>query len=221
MVKEKNEMVGREEVGQNGNRSSGTSSSSRHRVCVYCASSALVDPLYFDATKRLARELVLGGFEVVYGGGAIGLMGHLADSVLSFGGQIKGIIPKFMDEVEWTHPGLCEVIFTETMHERKAKFLEGVDGLVALPGGTGTLEELFEAMTLKRLGLFGKPIVLLNTNQFYAPLIEMLQKCVSERFMKEKHLSVVTVVNQPEEVVPTILATPDWDKNAIHSAVVR
>lgn len=214
-------MVGREKGGQNTNWSSGISGSPRHRVCVYCASSALVDPLYFDATQRLARELVLGDFDIVYGGGTIGLMGHLADSVLSLGGQIKGIIPKFMDEVEWTHPGLSEVVFTETMHERKAKFLEGVDGLIALPGGTGTLEELFEAMTLKRLGLFGKPIVILNTNNYYAPLIEMLQKCVNERFMKEKHLAISTIVNQPEEVVPAILGTPDWDKNALQFAVVR
>ena len=190
-------------------------------ICVYCASSARVDPIYFEATERLAKEFVKAKVHVVYGGGAIGLMGRLADTVIAEGGTIKGVIPKFMDEVEWTHRNLTEVELVDTMHQRKAKFLDNVDAVVALPGGTGTLEELLEAMTLKRLGQFTKPIVILDTNGYYAPLRAMLEKCVTERFMKDKHLSMWSFVTEPEDVLPTIRRTPDWDKNAIQFAVVR
>jgi uncharacterized protein (TIGR00730 family) len=181
----------------------------------------MVDSIYFDATERLATELVRNGIGVVYGGGAIGLMGRLADTVLSEGGQITGIIPKFMDDVEWSYQGLTELIFTETMHQRKAKLIENVDAIIALPGGTGTLEELFEVITLKRLGLFSKPIAILNTNNFYAPLKEMLNKCVTENFMKPKHLSMWSFVEQPENIIPTLQNAPQWSKDAIKFAVVK
>ena len=134
------------------------------KICVYCASSAKVDKSYFEATEELALELIKENIEVIYGGGAIGLMGKLADTIIENNGKIKGIMPEFMNEVEWAHKGVSDFEFTETMHERKSKFLEGIDGLVALPGGTGTLEELFEAITLKRLGQFTKPIIILLTN---------------------------------------------------------
>jgi len=190
-------------------------------VCVYCASSAQIDPIYFEATERLAREFVNAGVNVVYGGGASGLMGRLADTVIAGGGTIKGVIPRFMDEVEWTHRRLTEVEFVDTMHQRKAKFIENVDAVVALPGGTGTLEELLEAMTLKRLGLFVKPVIILNTGGYYDPLKALLEKCVAERFMNDKHLSMWSFVAEPEDVLPAIRRTPDWDKKAIRFAVVK
>jgi uncharacterized protein (TIGR00730 family) len=190
-------------------------------VCVYCASSALVDGVYFNATERLAREFVCNGISVVYGGGSIGLMGCLADTVLAEGGKIIGIIPKFMDNIEWSHQHLTELIFTETMHQRKAKMIENIDAVVALPGGTGTFEELFEVITLKRLGLFAKPIVILNTNNFYKPLKKMLNKCVAENFMKLKHLTMWSFVNQPEDIIPILKHSQSWSKDAINFAVVR
>ena len=190
-------------------------------ICVYCASSAVVDPVYFEATERLAKEFVKAKVEVVYGGGATGLMGRLADAVIAEGGTIRGVIPRFMDEVEWTHPGLAEVVLVDTMHQRKAKLLENADALIALPGGTGTLEELFEAITLKRLGLFTKPIVILNTNDYYNPIKTMLERCVTERFMNDKHLSMWSFVAEPKDVLSTIRHTPEWDKNAIRFAVVQ
>jgi len=156
---------------------------------------------------------------VVYGGGASGLMGKLADTVLAEGGKIRGVIPGFMDKIEWTHPGLTEVIVTETMHQRKMRFLDGTDALVALPGGTGTFEELLEAITLKRLGLLTIPIVILNTNGYYAPLQEMFEKAIRENFMRDKHRQMWTFVNEPEEVLPAILNAVAWDKNAIQFAV--
>lgn len=188
------------------------------KICVYCSSSAQVDKSYFLSTEKLAKIFVSQNIDVVYGGGAIGLMGTLADTILGNGGKIKGIMPKFMNEVEWAHKGVPEFEFTETMHERKAKFLEGVDGLVTLPGGSGTLEELLEAITLKRLGRFTKPIVILNTNGFYDPLQQMLEKIVGEKFMDQRHLKMWTFVDGPEQVIPAINNSVDWDKNAIQFA---
>jgi uncharacterized protein (TIGR00730 family) len=191
------------------------------KICVYCASSATVDASYFSATERLAREFLKEDIDVVFGGGAVGLMGRLADIILAGGGRIKGIMPKFMNEVEWAHKGVPDFEFTETMHERKAKFLEGIDGLVALPGGTGTLEELLEAITLKRLGQFTKPIVILNTNGFYEPLRQMLEKCVRENFMHPRHLEMWTFVDEPEGVIPALRTSASWNKDAIKFAVNR
>lgn len=188
------------------------------KVCVYCASSSKIDKKYFDATAVVARALVKNKVEVVYGGGATGLMGKLADVVLEEGGKIKGIMPQFMNEVEWAHRGVTDFEFTTTMHERKAKFLEGIDGLITLAGGCGTWEELMEAMTLKRLGQYTKPIIILNTDGFYDPLKEMFEKAVEEHFMAEKHLEMWTFVDNPEEVVPALKNAPTWDSGAIKFA---
>ena len=190
------------------------------RICVYCASSAKIDETYFEATERLAKILVNSGVQVIYGGGGHGLMGKLADTVLAQGGQIKGIMPQFMNEVEWAHKKVTDFEFTNTMHERKAKFLENIDALIALPGGTGTLEELLEAITLKRLGQFTKPIIILNTNGYYDPLIQMLERCVEEKFLRPIHAEMWTFVHQPEEVMSAINQSMEWDKNAISFAAV-
>lgn len=190
------------------------------RICIYCASSAKIDEIYFDATERLAKILVNSGVQVIYGGGGHGLMGKLADIVLAHGGQIKGIMPQFMNEVEWAHKKVTDFEFTNTMHERKAKFLENIDALIALPGGTGTLEELLEAITLKRLGQFTKPIIILNTNGYYDPLILMLERCVEEKFLRPIHAEMWTFVHQPEEVMSAINQSMEWDENAISFAAV-
>jgi len=190
------------------------------RICIYCASSAKIDEIYFEATERLAKILVNSKVHVIYGGGGHGLMGKLADTVLAHGGQIKGIMPQFMNEVEWAHKSVTDIEFTKTMHERKAKFLENIDALIALPGGTGTLEELLEAITLKRLGQFTKPIIILNTNGYYDPLIKMLERCVEEKFLRPIHAEMWTFVNQPEEVMSAINQSMEWDENAITFAAV-
>ena len=182
------------------------------QVCVYCASSAKIHEDYFKATDLLAKELVKNGFSVVFGGGSSGLMGQLADSVLDEGGKIKGIMPQFMNEVEWGHRGVSDFVYTQTMHERKAKFLEGTDALIALPGGTGTFEELFEAITLKKLGQFTKPIIILNTRNYYEHFIKLMDQAILENFMSNDHQVLWKLVNHPSEVVPAILNTPPWDK---------
>jgi uncharacterized protein (TIGR00730 family) len=191
------------------------------RICVNCASSMKIDRIYYKTAERLGEIFVKNNIEVVFGGGKAGLMGALADSVIGGGGRIVGIMPHFMREAEWAHEGVTEFIFTETMHDRKRLMLENIDALVALPGGSGTLEELLEAVTLKRLGRFTKPIVILNTNKFYDPLEQMLEKCISEGFMLHKHRYMWAFVNDPEEVLQAIETAPVWDKDAIDFAIVR
>jgi uncharacterized protein (TIGR00730 family) len=185
------------------------------KICVYCASSPKVDEAYFDAASRLGTAFVAGKVSVVFGGGATGLMGKLADTVIALGGKIKGIMPKFMNEVEWAHKGVTDFEFTESMHERKARFLIGIDAVVALPGGTGTLEELFEVITLKRLGQFAKPIVIVNTKGFYDPLKQMLDRCIEEAFMHPKHRELWTFVDEPEQVLDAIRTAQPWGSEAI------
>jgi uncharacterized protein (TIGR00730 family) len=191
------------------------------RICVYCASSEHVDRRYHDAASALGRAIAEARCTLVYGGGAAGLMGSLANGALAAGGAVIGIIPRFMTEVEWQHPGLANLEVVEDMRERKHRLLTGSDAVVALPGGCGTLEELFEAMTLKRLALYLKPIVLLDVGGFYAPLERFLEQTIEQRFMNPQHRALWSSVARVEDVLPRIRATPDWDANARDYAAVR
>jgi len=191
------------------------------RIAVYCASSSKVDKHYFIHTEQLAAELVKQNMEVVYGGGAVGLMGVLADTIIKHNGKITGVIPHFMNDLEWAHPGLSDLIFVDTMHERKRIMLENTDGIIALPGGSGTLEELLEAITMKRLGLYTKPIVILNSNNYYAPLQEMFEKCIRENFMDEKHRSMWNFIDKPQDVITALNYSSGWSSDAINFAVVK
>ena len=190
------------------------------KVCVYCASSDKIDPKYFEATETVARALVKNNTTVVYGGGARGLMGKLADTVLAEKGRIIGIMPHFMKEVEFHHKDVNEFIFTADMHERKKQFMVGVDALITLPGGCGTFEELMEAITLKRLGIFTKPIVILNLDGYYDKLIEMMEHSISEGFMGERHRDIWTVFEKPEQVLEAINSAKPWSNDAIKFAQV-
>jgi len=183
-------------------------------ICVYCASSTQIKPSYFDATSSLAQILAKANLSVVYGGGSNGLMGQLADSVLAEGGKITGVIPRFMCEVEWNHTSLTELILVETMHERKEKMATMADAVVALPGGCGTLEELLEVITWKRLGIFTKPIVIVNLEGYFDALITMLDRAVDEHFMRDEHREMWKVVETPEEVLSAIQNSTAWDSNA-------
>jgi uncharacterized protein (TIGR00730 family) len=185
------------------------------KVCVYCASSADISEKYFEATEKIAKALVKNNVTVVYGGGAKGLMGKLADTVIAEKGRIVGIMPHFMREVEFHHKDVNEFIFTADMHERKKQFMVGVDALITLPGGCGTIEELMEAITLKRLGIFIKPIVILNLDGYYDPLIEMLNKSIEENFMKPIHKDIWTTFEDPEKVIEAILNSEPWSKDSI------
>jgi uncharacterized protein (TIGR00730 family) len=188
------------------------------RITVYCASSSQINPIYFDTTAHLARLLVEHDYEVVFGGGSTGLMGKLADTVLEAGGRIKGIMPRFMHEVEWSHKGVTYFEYTDTMHERKAGLIRDTDGVVALPGGCGTFEELLEAITLKRLGLYNKPIVILNTAGFYDPLETLLERSIEEQFMKPIHRDMWRFVRKPEQVLEVLQNPVPWMLDSLEDA---
>ncbi len=169
-------------------------------VCIFCASSARTPSAYIDEARELTRELHSRGFGVVYGGGSVGLMGAVADEALKLEMPIIGVIPSFMVEVEWAHPEVKDMRQTQTMSERKQMMIALSDAIVALPGSTGTFDELFEAMSDKKLGLHGKPIVMLNTRGFFDPTIEQLRRMVSENFMTQKHMDTVSVAATAAEV---------------------
>lgn len=190
------------------------------KVCVFCASSAKIDNKYFEATKTIARELVNANATILYGGGSAGLMGCLADTALSMNGRVIGILPRFMDKVEWGHKGLTQLVLVKDMRERKKQLIENVDAVVALPGGCGTLEELMEVFTLKRLGKFTKPIIVLNTNGFYSHLELLIEKMIDEHFMRPEHRGIWQMVSTPEEIIPAIKSAPLWDESAINFAAV-
>lgn len=189
---------------------SAVSTSTEQKVCVYCASSRICASEYHHAAFRLGCILADRGFTTVYGGGGVGSMGALADGVISRSGRIVGILPKFMQDLEWGHKGLTELQLVEDMRTRKHLMLAESRAVVALPGGSGTLEELLEAITLKRLGLYSNPIILVNTRGYFAPLIELFSSAVREGFMDERHLSMWQVVSDPDEVPLAIQSAPSW-----------
>jgi uncharacterized protein (TIGR00730 family) len=191
-------------------------------VTVYAASSQALDAVYIDAAARLGTVMARQGYRVVYGGGGHGLMGAMADAALAAGGQVYGIIPEFLTRVEQGHQGLTALEVVADMRTRKARMLEGSDAVIALPGGCGTFEELFEAMTLKRLGQFLGPIVLVNTRNYYKPLLEFLRQSVAEHFMSQTHLDLWQTVPEPEAVPGALQQTRPWSAHAaLESAAVQ
>jgi uncharacterized protein (TIGR00730 family) len=189
-------------------------------VCVYCASSRACEAVYHDAARQLGGILVDAGYSIIYGGGASGSMGALADGALGRGGRVTGVIPQFMVDLEWGHRGLADLRIVEDMRIRKHMMLTESQGVVALPGGSGTLEELFEALSLKRLGLYTHAIVLVNTRGYFDPLIQLLQHTVAEKFMDERHLQMWQVVETPEEVPHALEHAPPWSSSARAFAAV-
>lgn len=185
-----------------------------NRVCVYCASSRVCPSEYHQAAYRLGCVLADGRFTVVYGGGGVGSMGALADGAIARGGRVIGVVPRFMQELELAHKNLSELRLVEDLRTRKHLMLSESRAVVALPGGCGTLEELLEAITLKRLGVYFNPIVLVNTLGFFNPLIELLAAAIREGFMDEKHRSMWQVVSQPEEVPAAFASASSWSSDA-------
>jgi uncharacterized protein (TIGR00730 family) len=189
-------------------------------VCVYCASSRLADPEYRSAAYRLGEVLAQQRVAIVYGGGAVGSMGALADGALARGGRVIGILPRFMADLEWGHKGLSDLQLVEDLRTRKHAMLAMSQAAIALPGGSGTLEELLEAITLKRLGLYLNPIVLVNTRGFFTPLLAVFARAVEERFMDPRHLLMWQVVATPDEVPQALASAPAWSAAARSFAAV-
>src|SRR3979490_1598163 len=171
-------------------------------VCVYCASSPLAHPDYRAAARRLGEALAAQGVEIVYGGGALGSMGALADGALSHGGRVIGILPRFMAELEGGEQGLTDLQLVEDLRARKHMMLTLSQAAIALPGGSGTLEELLEAITLKRLGLYLNPIVLVNPRGFFTPLLAVLTRAVEERFIDPRPLMMWQGGATPQKAPP-------------------
>jgi hypothetical protein len=176
--------------------------------------------VYIKAAEELANICVENQIHVLYGGGAIGLMGTLANKILEQQGKITGIIPGFMKKMEWAHSNVTELIVVEDMRERKKRMIENVDAVVALPGGVGTLEELLEVITLKQLGIFTKPIILVNTDGFYNPLLALFDEMIQKRFMHDYHRKIWTVIEKPEMLMQAFHNSEDWDSMAINKAAL-
>jgi uncharacterized protein (TIGR00730 family) len=179
-------------------------------ICVFAASSSLIDRRYTAAAEELGTLLAKAGMSVVYGGGGIGLMGALADAVIRNGGTVTGVIPSFMNDEGWGHSGISEMIVTDDMGERKKNMFSRANAIVALPGGIGTLEELAEAITLKQLGLFKGQIVILNTLDFYRSLIGFLEHMIRGKFLRPEHKAMWEVASVPGEVISILMKNKGW-----------
>ena len=186
-------------------------------VCVFCGGNPGARPSYRTAAERLGEALAARGLTLVYGGASVGLMGAVADAALARGGRVVGVLPEFMTAREVGHEGLTELLLVGSMHERKAEMAARADAFVALPGGYGTLDELFEVLTWAQLGLHHKPCALLDVDGYYAPLVAFLDRAAAEGLLRPEHRAMLFVEEDAERlverlasyrvpVVPTVLA---------------
>jgi len=179
------------------------------RVCVYCGSSGRVAEALRDAATRTGRLLAQSGMELIYGGGHIGLMGLTADAALAAGGRVTGIIPDFLHGRELAHTQVTELVVVGSMHERKQRMFERSDAFVILPGGLGTLDEAFECMTWKQLRLHDKPIVIVDVEGYWQPLLKLLDHAIATGFAPAEVRDGLTVVATPEELIAALKVAPE------------
>ena len=177
------------------------------RVTVFCGSSPGFDPAYADAARALGETLVRRGIGLVYGAGRVGLMGILADTVLAGGGEVVGIIPQDLWDKEVGHTGLSELVIVDSMHQRKLLMADRADGFIALPGGVGTFEELFEALTWTQLGIHHKPVGLHDVGGFYRPLLDLLDTAVAAGFLRSEQRALMLAEDHPDAVLDRLT---DW-----------
>jgi uncharacterized protein (TIGR00730 family) len=184
------------------------------RLCVFCGSNAGHDPIYLRTARSLGEALAGSGIDLVYGGASVGLMGAVADAVLAKGGHVTGVMPQALVDKEIAHRGLSDLRVVDSMHERKALMAELADGFIALPGGLGTFEELFEVWTWAQLGYHGKPCALLNAGGFYDKLTAFLDDVVERGFVKPIHRAMLIVESEPAALLEAIRAyePPKVDK---------
>lgn len=175
------------------------------RICVYCGSSSGRDPAYISAARELGTVLLQHDMSLVYGGACVGLMGAVADTVLDGGGEVIGVMPQSLVDKEVAHQGLSELRVVDSMHERKALMAELSDGFIALPGGLGTLEEIFEVLTWAQLGFHHKPCGLLNVQGYYDGLRDFLNRASDDRFVRPEHRDLLLVEQEPEAMLSAML----------------
>lgn len=181
-------------------------------ITVYAASSGQVPAVYLDAARNLGTLIAQRGHALVNGAGRTGLMGATTEGVLASGGRAIGVIPQFMVDEGWHNTDMSELIVTPDMHTRKQTMAEVSGACIALPGGVGTLEELLEIITWKQLGLYLKPIVVLNIDGYFNPLLEQLKTAVDQRFMRQEHQQIWSVATTPEEAIRLCEETPLWNQ---------
>ena len=175
-------------------------------IAIYCGSSAGSDSAYRSQAEKLGRYLAVNNLHIIFGGGKVGMMGILADAALKAGGKVTGVIPAFLHVKEVAHSGLSELITVETMHQRKSLIEQMCDAAIALPGGFGTLDELFEMLTWGQLGLHDKPVGILNTNGFFDPVLAAMDRMVHDGFLKDVNRDMVLVSPQVEELLERMRA---------------
>ena len=179
------------------------------QVCVYCSARDAVDPLYIKAARELGETLATNSRSLIYGGGSTGLMGAITDATIEHGGYVTGIIPEHLRDVEQMHKGVQNLVVVETMHERKRRMAEMADAFVIMPGGFGTMDEFFEILTWRQLGLHDKPILIVNINGFWDHLISLISHMNQGKFVSQKDVDKFVIVDRVEEVLPMLLKQPD------------
>jgi len=182
-------------------------------VAIYCASSTKIKPIYYEVARQLGRGLALKGVTQVNGAGNMGLMQAASDAALEVGGKVIGVIPSFMIEQNWHHTGLSQLIETVDMESRKQTINEMTDAAIVLPGGCGTMDEFFEIVTLKQLGVYLKPIIILNIDGYYDYLLKHLERSMEENFMRDAHRDIWRVATTAEEAIEMVFTTPLIDES--------
>ncbi len=190
------------------------------RICIYCASSTKIDDCYFRDARKLGQLMAAKGIAVINGAGKMGLMKASTDGCLEAGGEAIGIIPSFMVKEGWCYQEMTQIIETPNMHIRQQKMAEMSDAAIVLPGGCGTFAEMMELITWKQLGLYLKPIIILNTNGYYNPLIQALQQAIDMNFMRQQHSAIWQVASTPEDALGLVLETPLWDTSIRRFAAI-
>jgi hypothetical protein len=188
-----------------------------NNICVYCGSSAGTNPKYREGAIALGEAMVERNIGLVYGGGSVGLMGIIADSMMEMGGNVIGVIPEVLNRRERINDKITETHIVANMHERKAMMAERADGFIAMPGGFGTFEELMEAITWLQLGIHGKPVAVFNVAGFYDPLLEMIERAADHEFIRETNRQMLIVGDTPESILDQFAAfdpkqyLPPWE----------
>ena len=177
-------------------------------LCVYCGSSNRGDPRHLDAATTLGRLAAQDGVEIVFGGGHVGLMGALADGALAAGGRVTGIIPQYLEDRELGHRGVTDLVIVESMHARKQKMFELADAFCVLPGGLGTLDETFEILTWRQIGLHDKPVALVDLDGYWRPLRALMDHQVTNGYLRPEHAELLQVVSEVGQVLPVLRAAP-------------
>lgn len=173
-------------------------------IVVYCASSVGVNPIYNEVAAELGQKMAARNIRLIYGGGGFGLMGNVADAVLQNGGEVTGVIPNFLADLEVAHSTLTEIHFVETMHERKYRMVQLAKGVITLPGGYGTFDELFEILAWRQLKLYDGPVVIINTNGFYDLVLQQLDRMVADGFLKAANRDLLLVAESVDEALTMV-----------------